>query len=379
MDEPSIQLQLDLSRAVQHELAACRPLLHRLQGGSWVLQIPRPKRAVSHGARFYYNILVDPCFVKQTNLSNGWFSQPSHTSDHLQTTIALEELLRNLEILANDLRPESSRKSNVTVEVGIEKFETLVDAVAVTSLGRSHEDSLRQVHPDVPLFASEESAQQIAALQQFRTVGTINELGYNGCNDWRTTTALAGLPEWVGLSTLPKQDHDPDQTPTLMIAFNNYHNNSSARLAKLRALMGSRQKRLAPTLPIEDEDFAEAVLFTSQGRLDNSAIPASHADPTIYPLAVVYSASTLKRDIGGLETNEVGLEPQPELPATHHVSERNFVPEKGRGFLAWLIARARFATPETHSREIDHRDSEEDIPQRSQKVELCVGESRVLI
>jgi hypothetical protein len=111
MDEPSIQLQLDLSRAVQHELAACRPLLHRLQGGSWVLQIPRPKRAVSHGARFYYNILVDPCFVKQTNLSNGWFSQPSHTSDHLQTTIALEELLRNLEILANDLRPESSRKS----------------------------------------------------------------------------------------------------------------------------------------------------------------------------------------------------------------------------------------------------------------------------
>jgi hypothetical protein len=381
MDEPSIQLQLDLNRTVQHELASCRPLLHRLEGSSWVLQIPRPSSAVAHGARFYYNILVNPCFVKEIDPSGGWFSKSLPTSDHLQTTAALEELLRDLETLATDLRPESSRKSNVTVGGSIRKLDTLVDAVVVTSLSTSYEDSFRLIHPDVPVFATQEAAQQIDALQHFRTVGTINVFGYDGCNDWRSTTALAGLPEWVGLSILPKQDGDNDQTPTLMIAFNNYHNNSSARLAKLQALTGSRQKRLAPTLPIEDEDFAEAVLFTSQRRLSTGVIPASHADPTIYPLVVIYSPSTLKKDADTLRTSEGGLENPPELPATYRVTERSFVAEKGRGFLAWLIAKARFATQETKSRVVNCPPQyiEDDTPQGSQKAEMCVGGSKVLI
>jgi len=383
MDEPSVQLQLDLNRSIRHELATRRPLLHRLQGSSWVLQIPRPTNAVAHGARFYYNILVDPYFVRQQSPSNGWFSQPLPKSDHLQTVAALEELLRDLEILANDLRPESSRKSNVAVEDRMGKLETLVDAVAITSLGKSDENSFRQLHADVPVFASQEAAQHIAALQHFRTVGAVNEFGYDGCKDWRSTTALAGLPEWVGLSTLPKQDEATDRPDTLMIAFNNYHNNSSARLAKLQALMGGRQKRHASTLPIEDEDFAEAVLFTGSERLYDDMIPASHADPTIYPLAVVYSGFTPMRNVTALETCE-GAGTRRELVATHHVSERNFVVEKGRGFLAWLIAKAIFRTRETsrsQSYVVDHDclNDQGDIPQSLQKSDICVGESKVLI
>lgn len=382
MDEPSVQLQLDLNCSVQHELATRRPLLHRLQGSSWVLQIPRPTNAVAHGARFYYNILVDPCFVRQQSPSNGWFSQSLPKSDHLQTIAALDELLKDLEILANELRPESRRKSNVAVEDRIGKLETLVDAVAVTSLGKSDEDSFRQLHPDVPVFASQEAAQQIAALQHFRTVGTVNEFGYEGCKDWRTTTAVAGLPEWVGLSTLPKQDEASDQHCTLMVAFNNYHNNSSARLAKLQALTGGRQKRHASNLPIED-DFAEAVLFTGPEKLYDGIIPASHADPTIYPLAVVYSGFTPMRNVTKLETCE-GAGTRRELVATHHVSERNFVVEKGRGFLAWLIARATFRTRETSRSQSyvvdrDCLNDQGDIPQSLQKSDICVGESKVLI
>jgi len=383
MDEPSVQLQLDLKSSIRHELATRRPLLHRLQGSSWVLQIPRPTNAVAHGARFYYNILVDPCFVRQQSPSNGWFSKSSPASDHLQTIAALEELLRDLEVLANDLRPESRRKSNATVESSIGKLETLVDAVVVTPLGEFHEDSFRQLHPDVPVFASQEAAQQIAALQHFRTVGTINEFGYDGCKDWRSTTALAGLPEWVGLSTLPKEDEDTDRPDTLMIAFNNYHNNSSARLAKLQALMGSRQKRHAPTLPIEDEDFAEAVLFTGAEKLYDGVIPASHADPTIYPLAVVHKGSIPVRDLSGLGSSEVAGTRR-ELTATHHIWERNFVVEKGRGFLAWLIAKATFKSRETPRVQLcvvdrDSLDIEDNTPQSPQRNDLCVGESKVLI
>lgn len=383
MDEPSVQLQLDLNRSIRQELATRRPLLHRLRGSSWVLQIPRPTNAVAHGARFYYNILVNPCFVGQQRLSNGWFSQPPPKSDHLQTIAALEELLRDLEILANDLRPESSRKSNVAIEDRIGELETLVDAVVVTSLGKSDEDSFRQLHPDVPVFASQEAMQHIAALQHFRTVGAVNEFGYDGCKDWRSTTALAGLPEWVGLSTLPKQDEATDRSDTLMIAFNNYHNNSSARLAKLQTLMRGRQKRHASTLPIEDEDFAEAVLFTGSEKLYDGMISASHADPTIYPLAVVYSGSSPVQNFSALDTSE-GASVRRELIATHHVSERSLVVEKGGGFLAWLIAKATFNTRNTSRPQacvVDH-DSlnvEDDTAQSSQRIDLCAGESRVLL
>ena len=75
---------------------------------------------------------------------------------------------------------------------------------------------------------------------------------------------------------------------------------------------------------------------------------------------------------------------QRELTATHHIWERNFVVEKGRGFLAWLIAKATFKsreTPRTQSCVVDDDtlSIEDDIPQSLQRTDLCVGESKVLI
>lgn len=381
MDEPSVQLQLDLNRAVQHELATRRPLLHRLHGSSWVLQIPRPANAVRHGSRFYYNILVDPCFVRQPCPSNGWFSQPSPTLNHLQTTATLEELLKDLEILASSLRPESTRKSNVLAEEELEKLETLVDAVAVTSVDNCYEDSFRQIHPDVPCFASPEASQQISTLQHFRTLGTINEFGEDGCRDWRSTTAVAGLPEWLGLSTLSTQEDDSDQPHTLLVAFNNYHHNSSTRLAKLQTSTGSRQKRHAAIVPNEDEDIAEAVLFTTRGLSSDVAALISRADPAINTLAVVCSSSTPSGDV----RHEIGTNPwkQLHMSAAYHVAERNIAVEKGKGFLAWLIAKAQFTTrgnEAVHPRAADNVTCRaEGEPRSPREIALSNGESKVLI
>jgi hypothetical protein len=381
MDEPSVQLQLDLSRAVQHELAHRRPLLHRLHGSSWVLQIPRPSNAVRHGSRFYYNILVDPCFVRQQVPSNGWFSQPSPSLDHLQTTAALEELLRGLEVLASNLRPESHRKSNVLVEDEIERLETLVDAVAVTSLSSTQEDSFRHIHPDVPVFASPEASQQLHALQHFRTLGTINEFGLDGCRDWRSTTAVAGLPEWVGLSTLPKQDDDSDLSSTLLVAFNNYHHNSKARLAELQTAAGSRRKRHAAIIPNEDEDVAEAVLFVTQGLSSDNVTLISRADPAIHSLAVICGGS---KSVGDVLQHEIGAPSSTlhTISATYHVSERNMVVEKGKGFLAWLIVKAQF-TRGKQAKESPNVEnaigSTKGDTQSPQKIILGTGESTILL
>lgn len=368
MDEPSIQLQLDLKRAVQHELAARRPLLHRLGGSGWVLQIPRPSNAVRHGSRFYYNILVDPYFVEQPSPSNGWFSQPLIQSNCLQTSAALEELLRDLELLASSLRPESSRKSNVTIEDEIERLETLVDAVAITSLISSNEYSLRQIHPDTPVFTTQEVAPSIESLQHFRTLDAISEFGEGGYKDWRSTTAIAGLPEWVGLSSLPKQDGNIDQYPALMIAFNNQHHNYSARLKQRVVSTSSSQKRHAAILPNEDEDFAEAVLFTSQDISSENVSLLSFAGPAIYPLAVVD---------GGLESGRSAS------LATYHIVQQNIVIEKGKGFLTWLIAKARFTAQtaeasQSRGASITNIDAESGN-HKSQRVALGNGETKVLI
>jgi hypothetical protein len=383
MDEPSVQLQLDLSRAVQHKLATRRPLLHRLHGSSWILQVPRPSNAVRHGSRFYYNILVDPCFVRPPSPSTGWFPQPSPTSGYLQTIAALEELLRDLEVLASNLRPESHRKSNALVEDEIEKLETLVDAVAVTSFNSTHEDSFRQIHPDVPVFASPEASQHIHALQHFRTLGAINEFGFDGCRDWRSTTAVAGLPEWVGLSTLPKQNDDSDLSITLLVAFKNYHHNSSARLAKLQTTSGSRQKRHAAVVPNEDEDFAEAVLFTTRGISSDASKLLSRADPAIDSLAVICGGLMSTGDVLQHETSEKVMETLHMIPATYHVSERNVPVEKGKGFLAWLIAKAQFTGRVKQAKESRNvapaAGSTDGNPRSPQKVILSTGESRILI
>lgn len=368
MDEPSIQLQLDLHRAVQHELATRRPLLHRLGGSGWVLQIPRPSNAVRHGSRFYYNIVVDPSFVERPITSNGWLSQPPTPPSHLQTSAALEELLRDLELLASSLRPEASRKSNVVIEDVIERLETLVDAVVITSSTSSNEDSLRQIHPDTPAFTTREVAPLIEALGHFRTLEMVNEFGEGGCSDWRSTTAIAGLPEWVGLSALSEQSQDIKQHVALMVAFNNQHHNSRAILNESIVSKGSSQKRHAAIVPDEDEDFAEAVLFTAQAISSNNASLIFSADPSIYTLAVVGEGSE--------STRHASL-------ATYNIVGRNIVVEKGRGFLAWLIAKARFTAEkeerlQSYNGDIAMTDAESQIC-KSEKVALGNAETKVLI
>ena len=141
MDEPSAQLLLDLRQDVQSALSTRRPILHHLNADtSWFLQIPRPEVAVQKSGRLYFNILIDPWLVGGQSDVASWFSQQFHaTQSAVQSMGALEELARELEILAGGLRLGSGRKTNA--EDG-GQLETFIDAVAVSheyvsvSLGR---------------------------------------------------------------------------------------------------------------------------------------------------------------------------------------------------------------------------------------------------
>lgn len=383
MDDHSVQLQLDLNRAVQHELARRRPLLHRLHASSWLLQIPRPANAVRHGSRFFYNILVDPCLPRQPHAPDGWFSRSSPPQVYQRTTNALEELLRDLEVLASNIHAGSDRKSNVVDEDDLSRLVTLVDAVAVTSANKSCEEALREIHPDVPVFASQDAIERIAGLQHFRSLEAISYFGGSGCRDWRSTTAVAGMPEWVGMSLLPQQDDESDNSAVLLIAFNNHHYNRLVKRPEVNSALGSRQKRHAAVVSDEEEDSAEAVLFSSRSESGSAVTLTSCADPPVHMLAVVQSNRSLEASLSegrvDGETNGKGGQ-QHEALASYYIHERNVVVEKGIGFLAWLIAKAKFTSSKQEKERQRASDSGVEKEARiSNWVALGIGESKVLI
>ena len=106
VDDASRQLQSDLRSAVQDALSSRRPVIHHLNADtSWLLQIPRPANAVKRGARFYYNILIDPWLQGGQSDVASWFSQQFHaTPSAVQSIAALDELISESEILVSSLR-----------------------------------------------------------------------------------------------------------------------------------------------------------------------------------------------------------------------------------------------------------------------------------
>lgn len=154
MDAPTVQLNLEIRDAVVRSLATRRPILHHLNADtSWLLQIPRPANAVKHGSRIYYNVLIDPWFVGGQSDVAKWFSQQFHAIESaVQSVAEVEELARQVEILAGGLRLGIGRKSNL-----VSDEESFVDVVAVSHefTDHCHKDTLLEVHKDVPVLATE--------------------------------------------------------------------------------------------------------------------------------------------------------------------------------------------------------------------------------
>jgi hypothetical protein len=289
--------------------------------------------------------------------------------------------LRDLEVLASNIHAGSDRKSIVADRDDLSRLDTLVDAVAVTSTNKTCEEALREIHPDVPVFASQETIESIAGLQHFRSLEKMSQFGEGGCRDWGSTTAVAGMPEWVGMSILPRQDEESDSSPELIIAFNNHHYNRIANWTDPKGSNGSRQKRYAAIVSDDEQDAAEAVLFTRRRIAEGDIVRTSRKDPPIHMLAVVQSSPNLVVEM----SCRVGKgKPRHETPATYCISERNaVVVEKGVGFLAWLIAKAKITSNKQQKEvprafEPGHVGIEEKAG-ISNWIALGTGESKVLI
>lgn len=387
MDEPSVQLQLDLKHAVQNELATCRPLLHRLHHSTHLVQIPRPAHAVKHGSRFYYNVLVDCRLSASKDKSRDWFSSSHQAGQTESGPISVaEELLREIELLAGCTGSEDGSKSYDVIEDELSRLETLVDVAVVRSDSLLDAALLRQIHANVPVFAPQMAFSQILELHHFRTVVLLPTFGAHGYKDWRDTT-LPPLPEWVGLSVMPGVEDEPGAISTLLVTFNNHHHNGNGASKNAKSMRTSNvgQKRHASI--DTSEDSAEAIFFSEDGLADNDLRLLSSANPPIHPLAVSQGPKKLTQS---LDVNRDEKQDQDhETPFAYmyspkyHFFERNNVPDKGQGFLAWLIAKARLpfggGSQDRQGEPNAFANNVMSEGQDSEQVELVNGQSKMLI
>lgn len=383
MDEASAQLQLDLRHAVQQALATRRPLLHRLNSGSsWFLQIPRPHTATRRGARFYYNILIDPDFPVAAS--------PRRKRDLVAITCVakLEELARELEILASGLRLGYGRQSNVAAEKDIGKIETFLDAIVV-SKGHVDAQNLLPLHPDAPVLIPGELYHQVTNLEHFRTVTAIPNFGLQGDRDWRGTS-IPPLPDWLGVGVLPHAKDNAYQDSTLVITFNNRHQGHNFKLSGTSTRPNLKTKHLAIE-PDEAEEHCEAIILSSSVLEASSIRSIVFADPALQCLAYIHSIHPEHVETSSCSDRALKPDTVRSLQAKYWIraAERlNLATyERNGGFWAWLLqlkesmlrgpkdehrANKRRRLSDCHDDERSIESSEMDF------VELRAGESRVL-
>ncbi|EMD59754.1 hypothetical protein COCSADRAFT_127261 [Bipolaris sorokiniana ND90Pr] len=377
MDEPSAQLHLEIRDAVVRALATRRPILHHLNADtSWLLQIPRPANAVKHGARIYYNILIDPWFVGGQSDVAKWFSQQWHATESAVKSISkVEELARQVEILAGGFRPGKSRKRKVEA---IEDEESYVDCVAISHefTDHCHKETLLEVHGDVPVFATEQAAKLISSWSHFRTVVTTPTFPSNA--DWHDYS-LPPLPSWLSISRLTAPNDALFYHSALLITFSTHPFLSSSTPRKRLSTLsingdGAEQDFASSPSSSATSEAAECVIYTPHGIPHTALEPIATAEPALHTLAFLHGL----HDVSISAAQQLNLGAKNGVLAQRLVKAKYWVGthdevKKGGGFVSWFLRRKVWRV-EDAIREVGGEGEVEDVRFR----EVGNGESRVL-
>lgn len=347
LDECSAQLHRELRQAVQDSLASRRPLLHHLNADtSWCLQLPRPESAIRNGARFYYNILIDPWLQGGQSDLASWFSQQWHaTPSAVRSIAALENMLAEMEILASDIT-RKSRKSKGTLAEGDGERETrFLDCVSISHefTDHCHKASCLEIHADVPVFAVKEAAMLIQSWGHFRTVVAVDVFGENGDTDWRSTSTPP-LPDWIGISRLLQKDDVLNYHSALMICFNNQYGISQTKVANTEGHTSHRWRH-QHTIECDESESAEAIVYTPHGIQSDDLALIPNARPAILPLAFLHGLHNVRVGTASgrtaLQSNlgaHNGLRAQRLLKAKYWIGTHDEI-KIGGGLVAWFLQR----------------------------------------
>ncbi|KAF4556108.1 Hypothetical protein D9617_1g079830 [Elsinoe fawcettii] len=371
VDEVSAQIQTELQRSVCEALASRAPLLHHLNAdSSWLLQIPRPEHAQSLGGRFYFNILIDPWLSGGQSDVAKWFSQQFHAIPSAVPSIAaVEDLLRNIEFATTELRQGRKQRYSSNRDEEDEDETSFIDAIAISHefTDHCHKETLLEIDPNVPVFATEQAAKLIQSWDHFRSVQTTPNFG-GDVLDWRTVS-LTPLPDWVSISRIITAGDALYYHSALLIAFNNGHNSKLDDNSS------------------EDES-AEALIYSPHGIHAEDLHVLPEADPEIRTLAFLHGlhdiniASKQQLNLGAHN----GLKAQRIIKAKYWIGTHDEV-KTGGGLISWFLNRKVISLQDALEEE-----RKKSLAEQGEKIlddqgnmasvnwaELSNGESRVLV
>ncbi|CAI6339756.1 unnamed protein product [Periconia digitata] len=334
MDAPSAQLNLEIRDAIVKSLATRRPILHHLNADtSWLLQIPRPSSAVKHGGRIYYNILIDPWLQGPQSDVARWFSQQWHAIESAVKDIAeVEELAKQIEILSGGgVRTGKGRRKSRDVGAEVESW---IDAVAISHefTDHCHQDTLLEVHPNVPVFATQEAAKLISSFNHFRSVTTTPTFT-SASPDWHDYSLLE-LPSWLTITRLTAANDALDYHSALLITFATHpFLPTTPRKRSSLSIYGDEPSSTAP-------EPAECVIYTPHGIPHTALTPIAAADPPLHTLAFLHGLHDVS--ISAAQQLNLGAKngvlAQRLLRAKYWVATHDEV-KKGGGLVSWFLRR----------------------------------------
>ncbi|USW53767.1 Putative ribonuclease Z/Hydroxyacylglutathione hydrolase [Septoria linicola] len=394
MDEPSKQLHDELRHAVRDALRTRRPLLHHLNDdSSWLIQIPRPENAVKRGFRSYFNILVDPWLKGGQSDVASWFSKQFHASASAVQSIAeLEDLITELELLA--YTSVAGRKCDLNIEEELGREESLIDAIAISHefTDHCHEATLLECSTRIPVFAAQEAAKLVRSWKHFQTVITLGVFGEHEERDWRATSVLP-LPEWIGISRLLSKSDALYYHSAVMITWNNRHQSAQATLENKSHPKSTRNGHHATIQPDEDEDSAEAIIYTPHGVISENLRVVPNASPPISTLAFLHGLHNVRLSSWGKTALQLnlgasnGLKAQRVLHSKYWIGTHDEV-KTGKGLVGFFIKREVMSVKDALEQEKKQRHngrySSEDAEvlqsfEGTNWLDLRNGESRVLV
>ena len=328
---PSVQLQADLRSAAAAALHPRRPILHHLNPDtSWLLQLPRPDDDDS--GRVYFNILLDPWLAGGQSDVASWFSQQFHaTPSAVPSIAAVDHLLHEVESLATNRPPPA-------------ESTCLIDAVAISHefSDHCHRDTLLDLPPSVPVFATATAAKLIQSWRHFTTVHAVAAFDH----DW-TRATLPSLPPWLAITRLTTPGNVLYYHSALLIVFAPPHGRGGS---------------------------AEGVIYTPHGiaPADLACVPG--ADPPIATLAFLHGLHDVHLPKAQLNLGaKNGLSAQRLLRARYWIGTHDEV-KRGGGLVSWFLGRRVWTVAEALEEEMKGEGEE-----GTNWLELGNGESRVLV
>ena len=246
----------------------------------------------------------------------------------------------------------------------------------------------------VPVFAIKEAAKLVESWRYFRNVIRVDTFGAHDNRDWRRTS-LPPLPDWIGICRLLQKEDVLNYHAALMITFNTNGSDEISRITskEKKSPSSKRKRRRSPVRQIEDEDLAEAVIYTPHGMYSGDLNLVTDASPPIRTLAFLHGLHNVRVGTASgrtaLQSNlgaHNGLKAQRILNAKYWIGTHDEI-KTGGGLVSWLLQRDVISVKDALDEERRIKGSEigvadeelVDAFEGTNWVDLGNGESRVLI